>query len=88
MNTMRIAIVEDEKKDMLQLTGVLTAYAENHGLTIAIDTFSSGESFLRAFEPEKYKLVFSTIISGTGWASTWRARRGRWMRRWSSSSSA
>ena len=58
---MRIAIVEDEKKDMLQLTGVLTAYAEKHGLTIAIDTFSSGESFLRAFEPEKYKLVFLAL---------------------------
>ena len=66
MNTMRIAIVEDEKKDMLQLTGVLTAYAENHGLTIAIDTFSSGESFLRAFEPEKYKLVFFDNYIGNG----------------------
>ena len=57
MNTMRIAIVEDEEKDMLQLTGVLNAYAENHGLTFAIDTFSSGEAFLRAFAPKKYTAV-------------------------------
>lgn len=66
MNTMRIAIVEDEEKDMLQLTGVLNAYAGNHGLTFAIDTFSSGEAFLRAFAPKKYTLVFFDNYIGTG----------------------
>ena len=66
MNTLRIAIVEDDEKDMQQLMNVLGAYAENRGLTIEIDAFSSGEDFLRAFEPKKYTLVFFDNYIGTG----------------------
>lgn len=88
MNTLRIAIVEDDEKDMQQLMNVLGAYAENRGLTVEIDAFSSGEDFLRAFEQKNTRWSSSTIISEPGWASTSRARRGRWTRMWSSSSSA
>ncbi|MBQ9377614.1 MAG: response regulator transcription factor [Schwartzia sp.] len=63
---MRIAIVEDEEKDMRQLMGVLDAYAGGRGLTVEIDAFSSGEDFLRAFEPKKYALVFFDNYIGNG----------------------
>ncbi|MBO4852616.1 MAG: response regulator transcription factor [Schwartzia sp.] len=63
---MRIAIVEDDEKDMAQLKGVLGAYAADHGLTFAIEAFSSGEEFLRAFAPKKYTLVFFDNYIGTG----------------------
>lgn len=63
---MRIAIVEDDEKDLRQLTDVLVAYAAAHDLSVEIDTFSSGENFLRAFEPQKYTLVFLDNYIGNG----------------------
>ena len=55
---MRIAIVEDDERDLMQLLDLLRSYTASHGLAASIDTFPSGEKFLRAFEPEKYALVF------------------------------
>ncbi len=63
---MRIAIVEDDERDMKHLVSALDAYACGHGLTFNIDTFSSGEDFLRAFAPQKYRLVFFDNYIGNG----------------------
>ncbi|MBR1759726.1 MAG: response regulator transcription factor [Schwartzia sp.] len=63
---MRIAMVEDEEKDRKHLSDVLCTYAERNGLALEIDAFSSGEDFWRAFEPQKYALVFLDNYIGTG----------------------
>ena len=63
---MRIAIVEDDEKDMEHLRSVVDAYAGSRNMPVQIDTFSSGEDFLRAFEPKKYALVFFDNYIGNG----------------------
>lgn len=63
---MRIAIVEDDEKDLEHLRGVVDAYAGSRNMPVQIDTFSSGEDFLRAFEPKKYALVFFDNYIGNG----------------------
>lgn len=63
---MRIAIVEDDEKDMAHLRGVVGAYAEGRGMPTEIDTFSSGEDFLRSFAPKKYELIFFDNYIGNG----------------------
>ena len=63
---MRIAIVEDDEKDMEQLAAVLDAYTGGRGLAVEIDAFSCGEDFIRAFEPQKYTLVFLDNYIGNG----------------------
>ena len=63
---MRIAIVEDDKKDMEQLVDVIKAYAAGHEISLELDTFASGEDFLRAFAPQKYKLIFFDNYIGSG----------------------
>ncbi len=63
---MRIAIVEDDERDMRQLREVLDAYAAGNGLSFEIDGFSSGEAFLRGFAPKKYTLVFFDNYIGSG----------------------
>ncbi|MBQ9365910.1 MAG: response regulator transcription factor [Schwartzia sp.] len=57
-HTMRIAIVEDEEKDMAQLRVAIEIYMAEHEFNVAIDTFSSGTDFLRDFSPKKYELIF------------------------------
>ncbi len=63
---MRIAIVEDDEKDMENLRGVVDAYGGGRGMSIEIDTFSSGEDFMREFAPQKYGLVFFDNYIGKG----------------------
>lgn len=63
---MRIAIVDDDAKDAGQLRGVVEAYAMVREMPVEIDVFSSGENFLRVFEPKKYGLVFFDNYIGTG----------------------
>ena len=55
---MRIAIVEDDERDMEQLRGVIEAFAADHDMPAEIDAFFSGQDFLRAFAPGKYGLIF------------------------------
>ena len=63
---MRIAIVDDDAKDAGQLQGVVEAYTMGREMPVEIDVFSSGEDFLRSFEPKKYGLVFFDNYIGTG----------------------
>ncbi|WP_462331881.1 LytR/AlgR family response regulator transcription factor [Schwartzia sp. (in: firmicutes)] len=63
---MRIAIVEDDEKDMAQLREILDSYAAGRGLDFEIESFSSGGDFLRVFEPSKYTLVFFDNYIGNG----------------------
>ena len=73
---MRIAIVEDNARDMEQLRGVIEAYAAERGAPVEIDAFSSGADFQRDFAPGKYGLVFfdNYIDSGLGIDLARRAR--------------
>ena len=73
---MRIAIVEDDERDMEQLRDVVDAYAGSRDIPVRIDTFSSGPDFLKAFAPKKYALVFFDNYIGTGLGIDF-ARRAR-----------
>ncbi|MBR1761492.1 MAG: response regulator transcription factor [Schwartzia sp.] len=63
---MRIAIVEDDERDMEQLRGVIDAYTASRNMLVEIDAFSSGPDFLRDFEAKKYDLVFFDNYIGNG----------------------
>lgn len=63
---MRIAIVDDDERDLAQLRGVVDAYTAERGMPAKIDVFSSGGDFLRAFAPKKYNLVFFDNYIGNG----------------------
>ena len=73
---MRIAIVEDDERDMEQLRGVIDAYLAARDMPVEIDTFSSGPDFLRCFAPGKYDLVFFDNYIGNGLGIDF-ARRAR-----------
>ena len=66
MRTLRIAIVDDDEKDIGHLRDVIETFAETRSMDIAIDAFSSGSDFLQAFQPGKYKLVFFDNYIGNG----------------------
>ncbi len=63
---MNIAILEDDPQDREHLRLLLETYAEESGLRIAVETFSAGEKFLRAFRPGKYGLIFFDNYIGNG----------------------
>ena len=63
---MRIAIVEDDEQDMENLRSVVDTYTGARGISIEIDTFSSGTDFLHTFTPQKYGLVFLDNYIGSG----------------------
>ena len=63
---MNIAIVEDDKMDMARLRQILETKCKEAEEDSAVDCFSSGEDFLRAFAPGKYGLIFfDNYIGGT-----------------------
>ncbi len=64
--TMRIAIVEDEERDMARLRDEVETYAEEHELSVEVDSFFSGKEFVQTFKPAKYDLVFFDNYIGSG----------------------
>lgn len=58
---MEIAIVEDKDSDKEELQHMLNVYFSNKLLQYGCDTFSSGESFLAAFQPGAYDIIFLDI---------------------------
>ena len=63
---MDIAILEDDQRDLEHLRLLLDMYAEKSGLSMTIKTFSASETFLRAFSPGKYDLIFFDNYIGNG----------------------
>ncbi len=61
---MNIAIVDDLEKEIHNLEGILTEYAEANGLAITLRSFESGEKFLEEYEPYRYTVVFLDIYMG------------------------
>ncbi len=66
MRTLRIAIVDDDEKDLGHLRDVVETYTETRNMEIEIDTFSSGSDFLQAFRPGQYQLIFFDNYIGNG----------------------
>ena len=65
-DNMRIAIVEDDERDMQNLRDAVEGYTSEHKMSVEIETFSSGEDFLESFGPGKYTLVFFDNYIGNG----------------------
>lgn len=63
---MRIAIVDDDEKDLGHLRDVVETYIETRKMETEIDAFSSGSDFLQAFRPGKYQLIFFDNYIGNG----------------------
>ncbi len=58
---MRIAIVDDEIEAIHTLSGFLTQAGAKTGISIKIDSFTDSTSFLSAFSPGTYHIVFLDI---------------------------
>lgn len=63
---MKIAIVEDEKRDMDILTAFLRKYEKKNSMKLNLVCSRTGEEFLRMDSPEKYDLIFMDIYMGDG----------------------
>ncbi len=59
---MKIAIIEDSIEDQTILISYLKTYMESSSLVFSIDTFSSGEEFMKTFTAGKYALIFLDIF--------------------------
>ena len=59
---MNIAIIEDSKNDQAHLLALLDEFFDRYNIIPTIDTYTSSEDFLAAFEPEKYDLCFIDIF--------------------------
>ncbi|NCB33282.1 MAG: response regulator transcription factor [Erysipelotrichia bacterium] len=61
---MSIAIVDDEEQFRLNLEACLDNYLDHQSIQADIDCFRDAESFLTAFEPKKYSIIFMDIYMG------------------------
>lgn len=59
---MNIAIIDDSESDRIELLTLLDQFFEKYDFSPETDVFSSAESFLAAFEKEKYDLCFIDIF--------------------------
>ncbi|HBA46689.1 MAG TPA: hypothetical protein DCZ91_02585 [Lachnospiraceae bacterium] len=74
---MKIAIVEDDKRDRDILTAFLSKYEEEHTQELSTVSYPSGEEFLCMSSTEKYSLIFMDIYLGDGIDGIETARRLR-----------
>ena len=58
---MRIAVVDDEKEAIRTLNDLLELSAKELGISVTIDGFADSASFLSAFSPDYYQIVFLDI---------------------------
>lgn len=58
---MKIAIVDDLETDREALKKYLMPYLTSNNISAEVEEFDSGESFLEAFRPRKYGVVFFDI---------------------------
>lgn len=61
---MNIAIVEDSKTDLEQLSKIVQTYFSKRQIFRIVDIYSDGESFLENHKNKMYDLVFLDIIMG------------------------
>lgn len=59
MDTLKIAIVEDDSADRDRLVECLNQYAQEKSITMVLELFTDGEQFLK--ENRRYSLVFMDI---------------------------
>ena len=59
---MNIAIIDDDIKDIEQISSILTDYAALNMTDIKIDSFTDPEGFLKSYVPYKYTLIFLDIF--------------------------
>ena len=62
---LRIAIIEDDKKDCMRLESMIKRYSIEENEVFQIQTFSDAESFLEGYKPV-YDIVFMDIMLGVG----------------------
>lgn len=58
---MRVAVVDDEKEAIRTLQDLLMLSAKELGISVTIDGFADSASFLSAFSPDFYQIVFLDI---------------------------
>lgn len=59
---MKLCIVDDEKVCYEKLNELLQEYTSERGIDVEIDWFSDSASFLAAFSPDVYSLIFLDIF--------------------------
>lgn len=58
---MRIAIIDDQQDDRVDLSNVLIPFLQNFDFDTELSEFNSGEDFLRSFEPDQFDICFLDI---------------------------
>ena len=61
---MIFALIDDTPQDREHLLVLLTEYAAHHSLDLQLHSFSSGEEFLKSYQPRRYAAVFLDIYMG------------------------
>lgn len=61
---MKICIVDDEKSCVDNLYSLLYYYGRENNIDLSFEVFNNGESFLRAYEPNTYSIIFLDIYIG------------------------
>lgn len=59
---MKIAIIDDKKEDIENLTRLLREFFLKHNIEFSINKFSSAENFLKVFEKDMFDLCFMDIF--------------------------
>ena len=59
---MRVAVVDDEASCRAEIKGFLEAFGRENGVQLDVIPFSSGETFLDAFDRERFAIVFMDIF--------------------------
>lgn len=59
---MNIALIEDNEIDTRHILNLLHSYEKQNKLSLSIDCFNNGSSFLENFEKYKYSIIFMDIF--------------------------
>lgn len=59
---MKIALVDDEKIQLDEMTGICLEFGERNDIDIEIFTFSDGESFIASLDRNAYNIIFMDIF--------------------------
>lgn len=61
---MNIALVEDNKMNANIVRNLLSDFGQKNGLSLSIEYFSEGRTFLENFEKYRYSIIFMDIFMG------------------------